>query len=61
MIAMEPTYSDMYMLLQRDPVAKQYFETLPDHVREQIGSRSGVVNSLASLKDHAENLTRGER
>lgn len=33
---MEPTYSDIYMLLQREPVAKQYFDTLPDYVREQI-------------------------
>lgn len=36
---MEPTYSDIYMLLQREPVAKQYFDTLPDYVREQIRTR----------------------
>ena len=57
---MEPTYSDIYMLLQREPVAKQYFDTLPDYVREQIRTRLNGVNSFASLKDYAENLTRGD-
>jgi len=47
-------------MLRSDPDAKAYFIALPDYVREQICTRPGGVNSLASLKDYAENLTRGD-
>lgn len=53
-------YSGLDELLCGDPAAKDYFSTLPDYVREQISSRGGNVNSLASLRDYAENLTRGD-
>lgn len=51
---------DLYALIGQDQQAKQYFETLPDYVREQIESRAQNVNSFASLKDYAENLLRGD-
>ena len=53
-------YRNLYALLQNDPNAKHYFDTLPDYVREQIRTRSSGVNSFASLKDFAQNLTRGD-
>ncbi len=53
-------YSDLDALLQNEPEAKQYFDKLPDYVRDQICTRPQSVNSLASLQDYAENLTRGE-
>ena len=53
-------YRDLDALLQNDPNAKHYFDTLPDYVREQIRTRSSGVNSFASLKDFAQNLTRGD-
>ena len=53
-------YSDLYALLQQEPKAKRYFDSLPDYVREQIGTRAGNVNSFASLRDYAENLLRGD-
>jgi len=53
-------YSDLNALLRGDPAAKHYFDTLPDYAREQIQTRSGSVNSFASLKDYAENLLRGD-
>ena len=40
--------------------AKRYYDALPDYVREQIDTRPAGVNSLASLKGYAENLTRGD-
>ena len=40
--------------------AKRYFDTLPDYAREQIQTRSGSVNSFASLRDYAENILRGD-
>ncbi len=53
-------YPDMYELFKSDPQAKQYFDKLPDYVRDQIGTRAGGVNSFESLKDYAENLLRGD-
>lgn len=53
-------YPDLNALLQSEPEARQYFDTLPDYAREQIGTRANHVNSFASLKDYAENLLRGD-
>lgn len=53
-------YPDLNALLQSEPDAKRYFNTLPDYVREHIMSRASNVNSFASLKDYAQNLTRGD-
>ncbi len=53
-------YSNMDALLKNEPEAKNYFNALPDYVREQIRTRAGNVNSYASLRDYAENLTRGD-
>lgn len=53
-------YPDIYALMEREPEAKRYFDSLPAYVRDQICTRAQGVNSLASLKDYAENLTRGD-
>ena len=47
-------YPDLNNLLRSEPEAKRYFDTLPDYAREQIQTRSGSVNSFASLRDYAE-------
>lgn len=57
---MAQKYRDMYELFKSDPQAKQYFDKLPDYVRDQISTRADGVNSLASLQDYAENLLRGD-
>lgn len=53
-------YPDMYALFNSDAEAKRYYDALPAYVKEQIGTRAGSVNSLASLQDYAENLLRGD-
>ena len=53
-------YPDLNTLLRSEPEAKRYYDALPDYVREQIDTRPAGINSLASLKDYAENLTRGD-
>ncbi len=53
-------YPNLNALLSAEPQAKAYFQALPDYVQDQIHSRAGGVNSFASLKDYAENLTRGD-
>ena len=52
-------YSNLNVLLHSDSEARHYFETLPDYAREQISSRFVSVNSLAGLKDYAQNLLQG--
>ncbi len=42
--------SDLNALLRGGPEAKRCFDTRPDYAREQIRTRSGSVNSFASLK-----------
>lgn len=53
-------YPDVDALIKNEPEAKEYYDRLPDYVQEQIRTRSGHVNSYASLRDYAENLTRGD-
>lgn len=53
-------YPNIYALMNSEPEAKRYFETLPGYVRDQICTRPEGVNSLSSLKDYAQNLTRGD-
>ena len=53
-------YPNVYDLIEHEQAAKEYFNKLPDYVREQICTRSQNVNSFSSLKDYAENLTRGD-
>lgn len=57
---MEPKYKSMYAMFERNPQAKQYFDALPDYVREQISTRANSVNSYSGLRDYAENLLRGD-
>ncbi len=53
-------YQDVYALIAEDAAARHYFDALPDYVRDQIASRADSVNSFESLKDYAQNLTRGD-
>ena len=53
-------YPDLNALLRSESEAKRYYDVLPDYVRGQNDTRPAGVNSFASLKDYAENLTRGD-
>jgi len=53
-------FPDLHILLQNDPVAQEYFDGLQDYVQDQISTRAQNVNSLESLMDYSENLTRGD-
>ncbi|WP_160635970.1 YdeI/OmpD-associated family protein [Pseudoflavonifractor sp. 60] len=54
------SYPDLNALLQGDPDAQHYFETLPDYAREQIRTRPSHINSFSSLKNYAQNILRGD-
>ena len=53
-------YKDLFALLKADGTAKRYYDTLPDYVRDQMSTRAESINSIESLKDYAQNLTRGD-
>lgn len=57
---MERKYPDLYNLIAEDREAHEYFSKLPEYVQEEIDQRAGRINSFASLRDCAENLTRGD-
>ena len=53
-------YPNLDDLLRSEPEARQFFDKLPDYVREQIRTRADGVNSFESLRHYADNLTRGD-
>lgn len=53
-------YPNLDDLLRSEAEARQFFDRLPDYVREQIRTRADGVNSFESLRDYADNLTRGD-
>jgi hypothetical protein len=57
---MPKKYRNLKALLTDDWEAYSFFATLPQYVREHIEARSGEVNSLDSLRSHADNATKGD-
>lgn len=53
-------FSGLDVLLRKDEAASRYYLSLPDYVRDQIGTRAGNIESLENLRDYAENLLRGD-
>lgn len=56
-----PKYNSITNLLNGDPKAKKYFNTLPGYVQEAIMQRGHNVNSFESLCHYADNLTEGDK
>lgn len=53
-------YENLYGLIQQNREADRYFHSLPNYVREAINQRAQSINSIESLRDYAENLTRND-
>lgn len=53
-------YSDLNELFENDSKAKQYYDELPNYVKDQINTRARNVNTFEKLQDYAENLMRGD-
>ncbi|WP_164919041.1 MULTISPECIES: hypothetical protein [Acutalibacteraceae] len=53
-------YDNLYGLIQQSQEAERYFHSLPNYVREAINQRAQSINSIESLRDYAENLTRDD-
>lgn len=57
---MKQKYQSLHALVAENSHAKQYYNSLPDYVQEQISTRAQNINSFESLRDYAENLLRGD-
>jgi hypothetical protein len=53
-------YSGLNDLLRDNKEANAYFENLPAYVKDAIRKRADNINSFASLKTYANNLTQGD-
>ncbi len=53
-------YSGLNELLGDSNEASAFFSSLPDYVQEAIRQRADNINSFASLKTYANNLTQGD-
>ena len=53
-------FNNLTDLLNSSTHVKNYFDSLPGYVRDQIKTREGNINSFSSLRDYAENLLRGD-
>lgn len=57
---MEQKYDNLFSLLNSNNEAQQYFDTLPDYVKEAISERANGINSYESLRHCADNFTKGD-
>ncbi len=53
-------YPGLSRLLADDKEASDFFNKLPDYVKNGIRQRADNINSFASLKTYANNLTQGD-
>ncbi len=53
-------YSGLGELLGGNKDASAYFASLPAYVQDAIRQRADNINSFASLKTYANNLTQGD-
>lgn len=56
---MDMTYSDIYMLLQGEPQAKAYFDSLPKSLQAQLARDPGRIRSLDQLRAQGETVPPG--
>lgn len=55
---MRDNYSGLNDLVNNDETAKKYFANLPEYIRDQLNERRDSINSMESLKNYVDNITR---
>ena len=53
-------YENLGDLLEQNPAAHKFFDTLPDYVRETIEERGDNIRYDRDLRGYAEKLLRGD-
>lgn len=57
---MEWTCSDIYMLLQREPAAREYYNSLPRYVKDRLDYASDGVTTVPRLVQRAQETARAD-
>ncbi len=57
---MTKKYENLRDLLEQNPAAHRFFNTLPDYVRETIEERGDNIRYDRDLRGYAEKLLRGD-
>lgn len=53
-------YENLRDLLEQNPAARHFFDSLPDYVRDSIEERGGNIRYDRDLRGYAEKLLRGD-
>ncbi len=53
-------YENLCDLLEQNPAARRFFDTLPDYVQESIRERGDNIRYNRDLRGYAEKLLRGD-
>lgn len=55
-----PESPGLYRLIEQDPAVKQYYDSLPDHIRDQISQQANQIGDEASFLSCVQQLLRTE-
>lgn len=53
-------YDGLYNLIEKDDGAEEYFDALPEYVKDSICQRAENICSRSDLESYAGNLLRGD-
>ena len=56
---MEMSHVSLTSLMESDANACDYYNSLPEHIKEKIKNSENNITSFESLKEYAQNLLRG--
>lgn len=56
---MEKKYRDLYALFQNEPMAWQYYYSLPPQIRERVSEGASNLHTYSGLKHCADAFLRG--
>lgn len=59
-ITLHKKYENLRDLLEQNPEARHFFDTLPDYVRQSIRERGDNICFDRDLRGYAEKLLRGD-
>ncbi len=54
-------YNGLYSLIEQDDAAEEYFDALPEYVKDSICQRADNIRTISDLESYADNLLAGDR
>ncbi len=55
-----PENFGLYRLIEQDPAVKQYYDSLPDHIRDQISQQASQIRDEDSFVSCVQQLLKAE-